>query len=335
MHSVLTLVITDPGRAGGVRGNDSGAGNNPSACLPLRGMRPHGEELVGIGLMVEVLKHAPAELGPSERMVLMAIAEDARDATRESWTLTRADLCQRTGMSAEALKKAFQRLAKARLEVRIPLKFDKQGKPVYAYEGKQSTYRIPLLKRGELSPASEGGTESRLSDSVGGTQSPHSPLEQGTQSPLFGSEGGTESQEGGTGSPPTPHNPSTSSPSEKKTKGGAGGRRRPKTDDEHPSFGEWYTAYPVHKARGAAVGAYMKALKKTDPPTLLAAAKRYRDDPQVQRGFGKHPATWLNQECWLDEPTPAENLAATGTDGSRSFGFSPLDNVNSLWEGRR
>ena len=258
--------------------------------------------------MVEVLKHAPAELGPSERMVLMAIAEDARDATRESWALTRAELGRRTGMKPDALKKAFQRLARAGLEVRVPLSFTEAGKPVYAYEGKQSTYRLPPLKRGEQVPASEEGTESHHSEQAGtgsplseepGTDSRHSSSEPGTQSPLFGSEGGTGSPEGGTGSPPTPHNPSSTSPSEK-YKGGAGGKARTKKDEEPGSFAEWYAAYPVHKARGAAVKAYANALNKTDPETLLAAAKLYRDEPQVKRGYGKHPATWLNQQCWLD-----------------------------------
>lgn len=70
---------------------------------------------------------------------------------------------------------------------------------------------------------------------------------------------------------------------------------------EHPAFADWYAAYPIHKARGAAVKAFAKAAKKTDTQTLIAAAKRYRDDPQVIRGYAKHPATWLNQECWLDE----------------------------------
>jgi hypothetical protein len=82
---------------------------------------------------------------------------------------------------------------------------------------------------------------------------------------------------------------------------------------EHPAFAEWYAAYPVHKARGAAVKAFTKAAKKTDAQTLIAAAKRYRDDPQVIRGYAKHPATWLNQECWLDEPAPAAQPPTTFT----------------------
>ena len=71
-----------------------------------------------------------------------------------------------------------------------------------------------------------------------------------------------------------------------------------------PLFAEWYAAYPVHKARGDAEKAWAKAMREgADASVLIAAAKRYRDDPLVIRGYGKHPATWLNAKCWLDEPT--------------------------------
>lgn len=291
--------------------------------------------------MKEVLTCVPEELGTSERMVLMVIAENARDATRESWALTRDDLCRRSGLKPDALRKAFQRLAAAGLEVRVPLKFGKQGQPVYAHEGRQSTYRVPHFKRREQIPTTEAGTDSHHSGEAG-TDShysgadPHPPSseaesasrEAGTQSHLWNQEVGTDSQEVGTRSRPTPHNPSSSSPTEKNSKGGAGGKRRTANDDEHPSFDAWYTAYPVHKARGAAAKAYSKALEKTDEATLFAAAKRYRDDPQVRRGYGKHPATWLNQHCWLDEPTPAD---ATPPESAERNGrrFGPRDDVNA------
>jgi len=72
-----------------------------------------------------------------------------------------------------------------------------------------------------------------------------------------------------------------------------------------PRFGEWYAAYPVHKARGDAETAYAKAVREgANPQGLLEAAKRYCDDPQVHQGYGKHPATWLNKKCWLDEDRP-------------------------------
>ncbi|GAA0347716.1 helix-turn-helix domain-containing protein [Actinoallomurus spadix] len=126
----------------------------------------------------------------------------------------------------------------------------------------------------------------------------------------------------------------TSSPTEKtkdnnKHQGGVGGSgRKPKADDEHPRFAEWYEAYPVHKARGAAVRAFNKAVQKADPRTLIAAARLYRDDPRVRRGYGKHPATWLNAECWLDDPTSEPGLASTGTDGVPGHG--PHADVNTI-----
>lgn len=286
---------------------------------------------MGIGLMVEVLMHAPPELGPSERMVLVVIAENARDTTRESWKLTRADICQRAGMSSEALRKAFQRLAKAGLEVRVPLKFNQEGRPVFAYEGKQSTYRLPPLQRWEQSPTSEAGTDSRLSPQEAGTESHLSPSEEGLISHLFGPEVGTESAEVGTDSRPTPHNPSSTSPSEK-YKGGAGGTKRArKSDDEHPRFAEFYAAYPKKVDPGDARRAFNRAVKKVDDPqTLIDGAHRYaREKATTEKRYIKAPAVWLNKESWLNEPeTP---LAATGTDGRPANRFGPLANVNDEW----
>jgi hypothetical protein len=334
----------------------------PSAA-PLPDLLSGGEVRVGIGLIVEVLTCAPDALGPSERMVLVVLAEDARDATRESWALNPEELGRRAGLKPAALQKAFQRLAKAGLEVRVPLKVGKDGRPVYAYEGKKATYRLPQLKRVESVPPSEAGTESTLStqeartDSAlsgqeGGTESTLSSQEGGTESyqggtpsTLWGSEGGTGSSEGGTSSAPTPQYPSTTSPPSEK-KGGAGGRtqRAPKTTNgEHPRFAEWYAAYPLRKDRGAAAKAFNGAVKKVDDiEVLFTAVKRYiESDPNVARGFIKYPATWLNKQSWLDEPTP---LADTGTDGrpqrpgaanGSTFGVGPLANVNDLWRNRR
>jgi len=43
---------------------------------------------------------------------------------------------------------------------------------------------------------------------------------------------------------------------------------------------------------------------------LLKAATAYREDEAVVRGYSKHPATWLNQHCWLDDPTPNRSQQA-------------------------
>lgn len=71
-------------------------------------------------------------------------------------------------------------------------------------------------------------------------------------------------------------------------------------------FGEFYDAYPRHVARKAAAKAWTKAVREgAEPEQLIAAAKRYADSRQGQDPkFTKHPATWLNQGCWEDEPDP-------------------------------
>ena len=70
------------------------------------------------------------------------------------------------------------------------------------------------------------------------------------------------------------------------------------------SFDGFYSVYPLKvepkKAR--------KAWDKIDPvefPAVLAGATRYRDDPNRDPGFTKHPATWLNAGCWEDDPLPS------------------------------
>lgn len=90
------------------------------------------------------------------------------------------------------------------------------------------------------------------------------------------------------------------------------------------NFQTFYDAYPRRESRGAALKAYRQAVKKADPPTILAAAQRFRtsragQDPK----FTPLPATWLNAEKWADDPTgvPAQpskpRLDATHPDGWR------------------
>lgn len=84
---------------------------------------------------------------------------------------------------------------------------------------------------------------------------------------------------------------------------------------ENGGFAEFYEVFPLHKSRGAAARAYHKALKRADEETILAGAKHYAqqrhgEEPQ----FTKYPATWLNQDCWLDENV------SRGTNGGRNGG---------------
>ena len=69
---------------------------------------------------------------------------------------------------------------------------------------------------------------------------------------------------------------------------------------EPPGFQEFWLAYPRKVAKGAARAAFAVAIRKTTLETMLAAIVRtqWSADPQ----FIPHPATWLRQERWDDEP---------------------------------
>jgi len=79
---------------------------------------------------------------------------------------------------------------------------------------------------------------------------------------------------------------------------------------EIEGFSDWYAAYPVHKDRGHAVKAYALAKKRgTSAEELLRGAQRYASiNVTKDKTYLKHPSTWLNGECWLDDvpPTPEE-----------------------------
>lgn len=91
-------------------------------------------------------------------------------------------------------------------------------------------------------------------------------------------------------------------------------RNHKETDQTEASFPEWYAAYPKHIGRGQAEKAYRQALKKTEAPILLSAARRFAascagKDPQ----FIAHPATWLNGERWLDDTSPGTTQPVAST----------------------
>lgn len=82
-------------------------------------------------------------------------------------------------------------------------------------------------------------------------------------------------------------------------------RRGRDTAGEHPQFAEWYRQFPRHKAPKAAAVAYKRIVDsgRATPEELLAGAMRYAAEQRYTPPTKiKHPASWLNAECWLDEP---------------------------------
>lgn len=93
-----------------------------------------------------------------------------------------------------------------------------------------------------------------------------------------------------------------------------------KRGEEPPDFSAWYAAYPRHEARGAAARAYAAARQHATAQELLEGAERYATGRKGEDArFTKHPATWLNGKCWLDEASGAPAQAASLSREKRLF----------------
>jgi len=71
----------------------------------------------------------------------------------------------------------------------------------------------------------------------------------------------------------------------------------------HDGFEDFWAVVPRKKGKGAARAAYAKARKKVDHATLVKAMTDYAKEREGRdKQYTVHPATWLNQERWSDEP---------------------------------
>ena len=73
-------------------------------------------------------------------------------------------------------------------------------------------------------------------------------------------------------------------------------------------FEAFWKSYPRRVAKGAARSAFVKAIKKTTLEAMLEAVTKYVAMKPEKIDY-KHPATWLNGECWDDEWEPAQSKA--------------------------
>lgn len=72
-------------------------------------------------------------------------------------------------------------------------------------------------------------------------------------------------------------------------------------------FLEFWSTWPRHDGKKAALAAWRKAIKGTPPEVIIAAAARFAADPNREPAFTPLPATWLNGERWNDGPLPDRN----------------------------
>lgn len=84
-------------------------------------------------------------------------------------------------------------------------------------------------------------------------------------------------------------------------------------------FADWYSRYPRHEGRKAALRAYRTARRQGAAADQLTAGRdRYRtklERERTQARFVKTPAAWLNGGCWDDEQVDP----STGTDSDIEY----------------
>lgn len=70
------------------------------------------------------------------------------------------------------------------------------------------------------------------------------------------------------------------------------------------SFDEFWEIYPRKAGKQEARKVFKRALVNATLTDILAGAQRYASDPNREAQYTAHPATWLNQGRWADEPLP-------------------------------
>ena len=91
-----------------------------------------------------------------------------------------------------------------------------------------------------------------------------------------------------------------------------------------PPFIQFYERYPRKGSKREAQRAFDKALERTTFEEIMAGVDAYASDPNRDPGFTKLPATWLNKECWDDEPLPPRRGGGASTNAPT---WEQLDNT--------
>ncbi|MGD9276284.1 MAG: hypothetical protein PVJ67_03875 [Candidatus Pacearchaeota archaeon] len=70
-------------------------------------------------------------------------------------------------------------------------------------------------------------------------------------------------------------------------------------------FDKFYAVYPLHKSKEGALKAFAQINPDNDLlDKILIGVENYKQEiifMNIDKKYIKHPSTWLNQKCWLDE----------------------------------
>lgn len=91
------------------------------------------------------------------------------------------------------------------------------------------------------------------------------------------------------------------------------------TTDKARRFDEFWQVYPRRVGKVAARKSWAKAITAADPDLIVAAAQRYSADPNRLPEYTAHPATWLNQGRWDDDPLPPRSTNRTASQNAADW----------------
>jgi hypothetical protein len=91
------------------------------------------------------------------------------------------------------------------------------------------------------------------------------------------------------------------------------------TSIETPDFQEFWKIYPRKTAKGAALKAWSSAIQLATPAQIIAGARKYAQDKDRDPKYTAYPATWLNQQRWLDEAPTAPHRVEKPTPQPASY----------------
>ncbi len=89
---------------------------------------------------------------------------------------------------------------------------------------------------------------------------------------------------------------------------------------DNTEFETWWFVYPHKVGKGAARKAWSTACGLASLETLLQGVEKYARDKPADRPWC-NPATWLNQQRWMDEPGPEPN------SGKRGWGETAMEMI--------
>ena len=240
---------------------------------------------------------------PAPSRLIMFVLSDIADAgtaeTPPKWTPSLTQLASETGLSLATVKRHLTSLEAEGWLTRIRPTEQERVK------GGRTRYRLCV-------PATDPSAHSEPTDAIEvGAQ--RADLDQGsahsdTETGSHRADPSAHSEPTSTNNQNNNHNHHSSSTADavdgqSDIKPRARRSRRAVADDD-PDFVKFWAAYPKKVGKGAAREKYAAAIARgAEPADILDGAILYGLDRRTQDPqYTAHPATWLHQERWKDEP---------------------------------